>query len=587
MTGPDIDLDVLQRRLEEAEAAMYTDVGVVRRQVAAVLDAAPRSVGGRRLRVQALTLRAILVAQAGDGLGAIRIAMPQLQAARQLGAADLEARIENVLGATYDVLDQPERAVRHYDRCIALARGVPDPALVEKAQMNTGVALSRMGEDARAIERYTGVLASMVAAGREGRAARLHQNLAISLLRLGRLDETAAALGRARGCLAVSGHARTEAHVETVEARLAGARGQPERALRHIDRAIQLADRHQLAVIELTGRCEAVALLLARRPADAPAARLHAERALALGQAIPGDEHHETALRAMAMVLEAEGRPGEALAAERQRFGLAEARWTARAAAQVATLRVEHEVATLRREGVVLASRNGQLQALADARRDGLAAASHDLRSPLMVLSVVGETLPMLDAAGVRDACERISVTVARMTDILDRVLSADAGAVGWVAGRGRPLELGGAVEGVVERYRPIASRKGQTLVLHAGGPTRVLANAGALDQVLTNLVDNAIKYSPAGGAITVRCAADAAVAWVDVLDRGPGLSDADLRGAFGRFARLSARPSAGEPSVGLGLYVVRRLVEAMGGSAEAAPRDGGGARFRITLPLA
>jgi signal transduction histidine kinase len=105
--------------------------------------------------------------------------------------------------------------------------------------------------------------------------------------------------------------------------------------------------------------------------------------------------------------------------------------------------------------------------------------------------------------------------------------------------------------------------------------------------EAVDNLVSNAIKYSPAGGNIELSMTADKEGAVIVVRDEGAGLSQEDMSRLFGRFQRLSAKPTGGESSTGLGLSIVRRIIELHGGSIDADSQGPGrGAAFTIRLPV-
>jgi signal transduction histidine kinase len=107
------------------------------------------------------------------------------------------------------------------------------------------------------------------------------------------------------------------------------------------------------------------------------------------------------------------------------------------------------------------------------------------------------------------------------------------------------------------------------------------------LPRIVDNLVSNAVKFTERGGRVTVRVSSDDAWAIVEVSDTGPGLTDADMKRVFGKRERLSARPTNGEGSSGLGLYIVRQLVESHGGDVSVRSTPGMGANFVVKLPLA
>jgi two-component system sensor histidine kinase/response regulator len=110
---------------------------------------------------------------------------------------------------------------------------------------------------------------------------------------------------------------------------------------------------------------------------------------------------------------------------------------------------------------------------------------------------------------------------------------------------------------------------------------------ADALNQVLDNLVSNAVKFSPAGKKILVAVQPVAGRVECRVQDEGPGFTEQDKARMFRRYGRLSARPTGGEPSTGLGLSIVKKLVQAMGGELTFEDTPGGGATFTFGLPSA
>jgi signal transduction histidine kinase len=117
--------------------------------------------------------------------------------------------------------------------------------------------------------------------------------------------------------------------------------------------------------------------------------------------------------------------------------------------------------------------------------------------------------------------------------------------------------------------------------------PAWVLADAKAAYRVMDNLLSNAIKYSPPGRDVYVRMRnSPDGVVW-EVQDQGAGLTDADKAKLFQKFSKLSARPTAGESSTGLGLSIVKMLVEQMHGTVECISKAGEGATFALRLPTA
>jgi signal transduction histidine kinase len=116
--------------------------------------------------------------------------------------------------------------------------------------------------------------------------------------------------------------------------------------------------------------------------------------------------------------------------------------------------------------------------------------------------------------------------------------------------------------------------------------PLMVLADPDRVQQVVVNLLDNAAKYSPEGRPIRVRCNRAGRAVRVSVVDRGLGIERADFARLFTRFGKLDRHPRAGHGGTGLGLYISKSLVEAMGGGIAVRSRPGWGSIFSFTLPL-
>jgi two-component system sensor histidine kinase/response regulator len=149
-------------------------------------------------------------------------------------------------------------------------------------------------------------------------------------------------------------------------------------------------------------------------------------------------------------------------------------------------------------------------------------------------------------------------------------------------------LSLAEAAARAVQQYSEAARRKRLALDTELPpGDTAVTADVSALSQVLDNLLSNALKFSPAGGRIVVSVRSGDEMVECRIRDAGPGFSDEDQPRMFRRYARLSAQPTDGEPSTGLGLSIVLKLVQAMKGELAWESQQGQGATFIVRLPRA
>jgi signal transduction histidine kinase len=140
-------------------------------------------------------------------------------------------------------------------------------------------------------------------------------------------------------------------------------------------------------------------------------------------------------------------------------------------------------------------------------------------------------------------------------------------------------------VEEITEANRLVAERKGQRIIVSGPGTLLISGDPDRLRDAIDNLLSNAIKYSPVGGSIGIELERRGNDTIVRIRDSGPGLSPEDMSRLFGRFQRLSAKPTAGEGSTGLGLSIAKRIIDLHAGRLMGETAPGGGAIFSIALP--
>jgi heavy metal sensor kinase len=216
--------------------------------------------------------------------------------------------------------------------------------------------------------------------------------------------------------------------------------------------------------------------------------------------------------------------------------------------------------------------------------------ASHELRTPLTAIRSVGEVglQKRGDVSYYRDIIGSMLEEANRLTRLVDSLLTmsrADAGTIQLNRAELRLIDLARASAELLE---VLADEKGQSLSVIGDESVVVTVDRLILRQALVNLVDNALKYSPVGGAVCVRVKSDAGQeAIVEVQDDGPGIAPEHQSKIFDRFYRVDKARSREAGGAGLGLAITRWAVEVNGGRIEVESDVGNGALFRVCLPLA
>ena len=234
-----------------------------------------------------------------------------------------------------------------------------------------------------------------------------------------------------------------------------------------------------------------------------------------------------------------------------------------------------------------LATSNGRLVHLNNEKNEFLGIAAHDLKNPLTVILGSAELMNMTDDAQVKSKCSRnIVLAATRMRDLIGTLLDANAIEQGRCITKIEPCNINVLVNQCLESNRANATRK--EINIRAGMSSLIfaLADRAGTMQVLDNLISNALKFSPPKTTVHVHTMPEQDHILVTVRDEGPGIGPDDQKRMFQKFTRLSARPTAGESSTGLGLSIVKRLVEGMNGTIQCQSTLGLGTTFIVRLPI-
>jgi len=223
-------------------------------------------------------------------------------------------------------------------------------------------------------------------------------------------------------------------------------------------------------------------------------------------------------------------------------------------------------------------------------RDDFLSVASHELRTPLTSLKLEvanlsriaqrnggGESAPRLLAK-----VEKIDSQAARLHRLIDELLDVSRIAAGRLELHVETVDLAQVVSEVGSRFTDEAARAGSTLNVDAPAAVVGRWDKSRLDQVVTNLVSNAIKYGD-NKPIDVSVASDEKNAIITIRDRGLGIAEHDHERIFGRFERAASSRHYG--GIGLGLWIVKQIIDALGGTVTVASTPGDGSTFRVELP--
>ena len=238
--------------------------------------------------------------------------------------------------------------------------------------------------------------------------------------------------------------------------------------------------------------------------------------------------------------------------------------------------------------GVVVMHDITDVRRLETVRRDFVANVSHELRTPISIIRANAETLldgALEDKQAARHFVEALLRNAERLGRIIADLLDISSIEAGELKLRSQPVALAPAARRAAEAIQSTASRKNLLIDVAIAEEASALGDLQALDQVLLNLLDNAVKYTPGGGRIIVRSKPLPEAMRIEVSDDGPGIATHLQKRVFERFYRVDPGRSRDMGGTGLGLSIVKHLCEVMGGKAGVESAQPKGSTFWFTLP--
>ncbi|HMN72769.1 MAG TPA: DUF3369 domain-containing protein [Rhodoblastus sp.] len=255
--------------------------------------------------------------------------------------------------------------------------------------------------------------------------------------------------------------------------------------------------------------------------------------------------------------------------------------------------RVEERTAELLAANRRLEAQWRRVRQVNDFQSEVLGKVAHDLKNPLNVILGRSEILEELfsntseGGQAAQPQLRHIRSSALRLTSMIDELIADAMNDALDISVRNEIVDLAAIVRDVAEANRPLAERKSQTVELALSGVLATECDPERIREAIDNLVSNAVKYSRIGGAIRVEAYPADEGNVVQVVDSGPGFMPEDMSRLFGRFQRLSAKPTGGETSTGLGLSIVKKIVDLHDGSIAVTQGETGGASISIRLKAA
>ncbi|MEO9869243.1 ATP-binding protein [Ekhidna sp.] len=252
---------------------------------------------------------------------------------------------------------------------------------------------------------------------------------------------------------------------------------------------------------------------------------------------------------------------------------------------------IEEQQEDIRQKNEQLMNRNAQLVALNEEKNNLVKILAHDIRSPLSQIIMIADIINQKMADSIEESDQKllgqVTASAERINQMVTKILDVDGLEETRIKVLQERVNITVIMRDVAQRYRPIAAKKGVELTVElCENHNMVRTDHLLLLLVLENLISNAVKFSDANTTVELKseCAYDSVL--FKVSDEGPGFSEEDKKKLFNRFQKLSAKPTAGEASTGLGLSIVKKYVQDLGGKVWVESEEGKGSTFFVKLSV-
>jgi signal transduction histidine kinase/tetratricopeptide (TPR) repeat protein len=233
---------------------------------------------------------------------------------------------------------------------------------------------------------------------------------------------------------------------------------------------------------------------------------------------------------------------------------------------------------------------NKTLVELNEEKNDLIGIVAHDLKSPLNQISGMLEIMKLTtkdQSAEQQSYTTQIDRATKRLKNMVTKILDVSAIESKTLNVTLEKINVAELLDEIVNRFNDMAAKKNIVIKKEfEPGISSIESDQGYVSEVLENLMSNAVKYSPLGKQIMVKLSQQNGFVRMEFIDQGQGISQKDLKHLFGKYHKLSARPTAGEDSTGLGLSIVKKYVLALNGKVWCASEEGKGSDFIVELPL-
>lgn len=250
-------------------------------------------------------------------------------------------------------------------------------------------------------------------------------------------------------------------------------------------------------------------------------------------------------------------------------------------------LQIQYDEINRQKEQIELI--NKTLMELNEEKNDLIGIVAHDLKSPLNQISGMLEIMKLTakdQPIEQQEYMATIEQSTNRLKKMITKILDVSAIESKTFNITSEKINITELLEEIANRFVNMAAKKDIVVVkqFETGVPF-IVGDVGYVSEVLENLMSNAVKYSPLGKQLTIKLSRQASYVRIEFIDQGQGISEKDMKNLFGKYHKLSARPTAGEDSTGLGLSIVKKYVQALNGRVWCESEEGKGSNFVVEVP--